>query len=435
MNISIDLHEWQKASFTTHEQLAGLVLPEDAATQQVIQRLSDDGKLTIIQHYRGVSLDTSSYVGRIMLGDVQITIRPKIEAMPLLQLVQYAYGLRQLKIFSSVNFDTEAFAFQDLLIHQLALEINELLMRGLQRHYVRRDEQLTVPRGRISMQKIANQGGIIQAALPCTHYLRIEDNLLNQILLQGLRLGTQLTNDDGLRMKLQYLEHFHFADISSIRLSKQLLDRVSRTINRLTANYQPAITVIEMLFAASGISMDEPQQAFRLPGFLFDMNLFFQNLLARFLTEHLPEYEVREQFRLETTMTYVNNPQKRKAPELRPDYIIKRNGTIVAILDAKYRDLWQETLPPGMLYQLVMYALGQDVCNSVTILYPATTPLAKDARIEVRIPGYNEGRVYVVLRPVNLLQMTILLQEGREKDNMRARCDFASALLAPQHAI
>jgi 5-methylcytosine-specific restriction enzyme subunit McrC len=430
MNISIDLHEWQKASFKTDEQLAGLVLPEDAATQQVIQCLSDDGKLTIIQHYRGISLETSSYVGRIMLGDVQITIRPKIDAMPLLQLVQYAYGLRQLNIFSSVDFDTEAFTFQDLLIHQLALEINELLMRGLRRNYVRRDEQLTVPRGRISMQKIANQGGIIQATLPCTHYLRIENNVLNQVLLQGLRLGTQLTNDNGLRTKLQYLEHFHFADISSIRLSKQLLDRVSRTINRLTANYQPAITVIEMLFAASGISMDEPQQASRLPGFLFDMNLFYQSLLARFLTEHLPEYEVREQFKLETTMSYINNPQKRKTPELRPDYVIKRNGTIVAILDAKYRNLWQETLPPAMLYQLVMYALGQNTCNSVTILYPTTTPVAEDARIKVDIAGYNEGNVYVVLRPVNLLQMAALLQEDRKKDNMRARCIFASALLA-----
>jgi 5-methylcytosine-specific restriction enzyme subunit McrC len=321
MTICIDLQEWQKASFKTNQQLAGLVLPEDAATQQVIQHLSDDRKLAIIQHYRGISLEASSYVGRIMLGDVQITIRPKIAALPLLQLVQYAYGLRQLNIFSAVDFDTEAFTFQDLLIYQLALEINELLMRGLQRTYVRRDEQLTIPRGRISMQKIANQGGIIQATLPCTHYLRIEDNLLNQVLLQGLRLGTQLTNDDGLRTKLQYLEHFHLADISSIRLSKQVLDRVSRTINRLTANYQPAITLIEMLFVAGGISMDEPQQTFPLPGFLFDMNLFFQNLLARFLTEHLPEYEMREQFRLEATMSYVNNPQKRKAPELRPDYV------------------------------------------------------------------------------------------------------------------
>jgi 5-methylcytosine-specific restriction enzyme subunit McrC len=430
MTICIDLQEWQKASFKTDQQLAGLVLPEDAATQQVIQRLSDDGKLTIIQHYRGISLETSSYVGRITLGDVQITIRPKIAALPLLQLVQYAYGLRHLNIFSAVDFDMEAFSFQDLLIYQLALEINELLMRGLQRNYVRRDELLTVPRGRISMQQIANQGGIIQAALPCTHYIRIEDNVLNQVLLQGVRLGTQLTNDDGLRMKLQHLEHFHLAHISSAQLSKQLLDRVSRTINRLTTNYQPAITLIEILFAASGTSMDESQRTSRLSGFLFDMNLFFQNLLARFLTDHLPQYEVREQLGLKTTMSYVNNPQQRKAPELRPDYVIKRNGTIVAILDAKYRDLWHETLPPAMLYQLVMYALGQESCNSVTILYPTITPLAEDARIKVGIPGYNAKHVYVVLRPVHLLQMAALLQEGRIKDHMRARCAFASALLA-----
>jgi 5-methylcytosine-specific restriction enzyme subunit McrC len=428
MNISIDLREWQKADFKTHKELAGLLLPEDAATQQMIQRLSFDGQLIVIQHYRGVSLEASSYVGRIVVGDLQITIRPKIEAVPLLQLVQYAYGFRQLKIFSPVDFNTEAFTFQDLLIYQFVQEVNELLMRGLQRNYIRRDEQLTVPRGRISIQRIANQGGIIQAALPCTHYLRVEDNLLNQVLLQGLRLGVQLTNDDTLRMNLQHLEHFHLSHISSTRLSTQLLDRVARTINRLTINYQPAITLIGILFAASGSSIDEQQQEFRIPGFLFDMNLFFQDLLARFLKEHLPEYEVREQFRLGTTVSYINNPQGRKAPELRPDYVIKRNGKIVAILDAKYRDLWQETLPPGMLYQLVMYALGQDVCESVTILYPTTTPLAEDARIEVRLPGYQGGCVYIVLRPVNLLLLADLLRRGEEKDNLRARCDFAKYL-------
>ncbi|HEY5004600.1 MAG TPA: hypothetical protein VII61_15665 [Ktedonobacteraceae bacterium] len=429
MSISIDLREWQKADFKTHKELAGILLPEDAATQQVIQRLSFDGQLTIIQHPLGLSLETSSYVGRIVLGDLQITIRPKIKALPLLQLVQYTYGLRQLKIFSSVDLDVEAFTLQDLLIHQFVQEADELLMRGLQRNYIRRDEQLTVPRGRISIQKIATQGGIIQAALPCTHYQRVEDNLLNQVLLQGVRLGIQLTSDDTLRMKLQHLEHFYLVHISSTRLSKHLLDHVSRTINRLTVNYQPAITLIKMLFAASGISVDEHQQAFRLPGFLFDMNVFFQNLLARFLSEHLSDYEVREQDRLGTGMVYVNNPRKRKAPELRPDYVIKHNGKIVAILDAKYRDLWQETLPPGMLYQLVMYALGQDACDSVTILYPTTTPLVQDACIEVTLPGYRGGHVYVVLRPVNLLKMAGLLQEGSEKVNIRERCAFALALL------
>src|SRR6266480_2876418 len=63
---------------------------------------------------------------------------------------------------------------------QLLSEVSELLLRGLHRRYVRREEVLTSPRGRISLQTIARQGGIVQASLPCIHHPRLEDCLINQ---------------------------------------------------------------------------------------------------------------------------------------------------------------------------------------------------------------------------------------------------------------
>ena len=429
MSIALDIHEWQKVSFATHTQLVGLALPEDDRTQQVIEELSESGRLKIIQYRKGLQLETASHVGRIAIGDLQITIHPKIKLLPLLRLMQYAYGLRQLDLFSAVTFDTEALTFQDLLINQLALEVSDLLSHGLQRHYAQKNEMLVSPQGRISFQHMANQGGVFQASLPCTHYLRVEDCLINQVVLQGVRLGIQLAHDERLRLKLQHLEHFHFSGISSIKLNWSLLNRARREMNRLTTAYLSAITLIEILFAATGISMDEHQQTLRLPGFLFDMNMFFQNLLSRFLKEHLPEYEVRDQFELDTVMIYVNNPRRRQALKLRPDYVIQHRGKTVAILDAKYRDLWQDPLPSHMLYQLVMYAMSQDVCNSATILYPTTIPGVEDVTIEIHIPSHQKRHVSVILRPVDLLQLDALLRDARECNNMRMRVHFAEKLI------
>src|SRR6266480_7471912 len=142
--VSIHVKEWQR--ITPGEpgtQLSGLFLEDDAEIKNVVRTLSTSGILGISELREGLSIETSSYVGRITLGNIQITVHPKITGMPLLRLLRYAYGLRNLDIFAGVEYAGEDQAFQELLINQLVAEVNELIARGLQRKYVRRSEEHT----------------------------------------------------------------------------------------------------------------------------------------------------------------------------------------------------------------------------------------------------------------------------------------------------
>src|SRR5258708_19503330 len=158
-----------------------------------------------------------------------------------------------------VAYSSEAQAFQELLIQELIEEVSELVARGLHRRYVRTDDMLANPRGRIDLQRIAQQEGVIQATLPCTYYPRLEDCLINQVLLQGLHLAAHLTNDAKLRIKLYRLVNLFQHTVSSIRCDYQALKRLPLEMDRLTAAYRPAITIIEILLEAEGISLAEGQ--------------------------------------------------------------------------------------------------------------------------------------------------------------------------------
>jgi 5-methylcytosine-specific restriction enzyme subunit McrC len=128
-------------------------------------------------------------------------------------------------------------------------------------------------------------------------------------------------------------------------------------------------------------------------------------------------------------MVYVpeHNPRRRRAPTPRPEYVVTQDGAIVAMLDAKYRDLWNNDLPRDMLYQLTIYALSQQSEGCAAILYPTLSTDAKPQVIEIREALRGDRRAQVVLRPVYLTHLEALIVASGARAE-RARERFARTL-------
>ena len=427
---TFSLTEWSIASPETVPELVGLDLGDHSA-RQLAADLGVSGKLNVVELRRGLCVETTSFVGSVQIGSVRVTIQPKLQGLPLLTLLRYAYGLRDLDLLSLHEQGTQPEAFQDLLCHQLAAEAQELLARGLHRRYERRSESLASPRGRIDFTKVVLGAGMAQAALPCIHHPRLRDTLVNQVLLTGLQMAVGLTRDLALRTHLRRLAALLADEVTPVSLASATLVEVERQSDRLTAAYQPALAIVRLLMESTGTALETDEHSVRVPGFLFDMNRFFQTLISRFLHDHLVGFTVQDEYRLRGMLAYVpgHNPRNRRSPEPRPDFLVRDNLGVVAMLDTKYRDLWQRDLPRDMLYQLVIYAMSQEPIGQATILYPTLDSAATEARIDVRDPLHGSRRAQVVLRPVNMITLASLVSSHMSAAHRREAQQYARWLV------
>lgn len=406
--MKVELNEWQNIVLEGEEFT-------DPAARLVAQTLTEKGIVTITELKNGISIQSNSHIGKMKVGHLQININPKIEGMPLYTLLKYAYGLRDLKMFNTAEHAISNFSFFDLLIWELVLEAEDLMRRGIQKSYVAFENDLSSPRGRINMNRLAAQGGITKETLPCNYFQRDENHLLNRVLLAGLKLASNIVADEQLKVTIRRLCTQLEEQVDDIKLTRNTLQLASNHINRLTERYRSAIELIHMLYASQGVQFEDGTNSVHLSGYFFDMNRFFETLVGRLLSDFGGEYKLKDQFELHHLFTYApnHNPKRRRSPTPRPDFALIKDGKVVKLLDAKYRDLWERNLPSDMLYQLAIYAMSGVGNKTATIIYPAMSDVPIVQKIDIKDPitGWKMGSV--ILWPLDLVRVADLLSSDR----------------------
>lgn len=429
--LAVELTEWDQVGPAQNPLLEGRSLRDDLPAQRLAHMLRS--RVDIREGYRGLEINTTSFVGRVDVGPLRIAIRPKLPAMPLACLLRYAYRLRNLSILRETRAPTTRHGFQDLLVAMLTSEVEELVYRGLARRYVPLSERRENPRGRILIDQFIRRGGLTEARLPCQFFDRQVNWQLNQVLRAGLNAAARMTDDRELRRRVLRLADAFAAVEQKPRLDIRELDKVERGLTRLTASNESALTLIRLLHDMFGVGFEAIADPSRTPGFLLDMNIFFQRLLSRFLHDNLTRTRIADELAIRNLFAYSPeaNPQRRTAPAQKPDFALYSGTKLRCFFDAKYRDIWERSVPAKWLYQLSIYALASPSPVSV-LLYASMAGKASDQRVEVRQPLLRPSKTVasVILRPVSLLRLADLVDPDQSCKLSTERHQWAEDLVS-----
>lgn len=401
--IIINLNEWEEKYYSWSS------LSIDDYEKWIKSNLKFPNKLTAISFYPGIyglKIKTRSYVGSIRLGNIIFQIKPKIYDIKFSSLFNYAFNFENFDQthYSNYNFNEDGFI--ELLLIQLKNEAEKILSLGLYKNYEEINDNIESPRGKINFQAYIKGNFYIKETVPCIFHKRTQNNLLNQILMKGMHLGAFKTPNLRLRYSLLEIVKYLKESVNEIGLSSDIVKQAFNKLNRQNEYYRSALNLISFISLPPDYIEEKGELTSKFPAFFFDMNYFFQRLLQRLFEDALGKNCVKSESNIKNIYSYStkSNPRGSSDPNLRPDYIISNISGNQVILDAKYRDLYEKSLPSKWLYQLSMYSLSgkelQD--NKAIILYPTNNKNAKDAIIQLRIPlGRNKYiKAYIIIRPI-----------------------------------
>lgn len=388
----------------------------DVLKAQIVSDESDHDKLFRygFKNKREV-LVCQNYVGVICLQDGdQIEILPKTHKHSFnhtdldLQsigkdrknLVKMLQATRHLpaKTASSASLDLAKMPLLDVFIQLFLTEVNQLVKRGIARHYQSKEENIPYLKGRLLVSQQVKHN-LVSKHLHYMSYDELsEDRAENRLIHSALKWAVKRVQGSTAHLCQELL--FRFTSIPHSNAIAEDMKAWQR--GRHLRHYDPLRPWLDMIFSGySPTSVDGNKEMLSI---LFPMERVFEDYVAQRLKKQFPESVISTQVRNRSLLTHKPSGESENKPlfQLRPDLHIKHNGRVI-IADTKWK-LIDESLPNKKyqisgsdIYQMLAYnqTYQKDELEpaEIWLIYP------KSEKFNQRLPDFkfDNGSIIKVL--------------------------------------
>ena len=302
-------------------------------------------------------LRPGSTIGALEIGDLSVSIEPKLPIGRVLYLAAYAMGVD----FREERFDyLQQPTLVEALVPALTRAARRAFARGLLHGYRTEEEALQTVRGRIRVaDQLRRRFGV---PLPVeVRYDDFTDDVLANRLVKAAadRLSRLRIRSAPSRLGLARVA----ATLDNVSLVEFPTNAVPEVeFDRLNEHYREVVTLARLILRHA--SIETGRGAVRANGFLMDMNDVFQEFVTRALREELGLSE--RTFRSDSRLPPIHLDTANRI-RLKPDLSWWDGPTCTFVGDAKYKRVKHAHVPNADLYQLLAYTTALDLPGGLLI--------------------------------------------------------------------
>lgn len=304
-------------------------------------------------------LTPGSRIGAFELGELLVSIRPKLDIARVLFLASYAIGAFELR---ERHFPfTEAETLVEALVPAFVSAARRAFGRGLLHGYHTQEESLHTVRGRIAVSEQIRRRFDIPFPVEVRYDEFTDDILPNRLVKAAATvLGDIRIRDAHLRDGLRWTKTSLFS-VALVHFFPHNVPSVS--FDGLNEHYREVVELSRLILRYRAFELERGDV--RANGLIIDMNRVFQEFVTRALRETLrvSDQTLRSDEAPPTGVTLDVGQQVR----LKPDLSWWEGSRCTFVGDAKYKRIHDERVPNADLYQVLAYATALDLPGGLLV--------------------------------------------------------------------
>lgn len=379
--------EWQRLPYGDGPDQIPAGAASGLAVAAAASSFAGRGGDGVLEHGRK-SLRARGIVGVLATPDAQLEILPKIDAPGendaasdtvlrhrLVHMLGVALNLR-IDEAGIARLGLQSDSLLEILIRLFSTRLLNTVRNGMPRQYLARSDDLPALRGRLNTTRQFSVLATHPERLACDFDELSADIPLNQVMKATVTHLSRLARASDNQRILRELA-FAYAGISNLTLAELNWDGI--TLDRTNQRWGDLLSLARLFLGGRY----QKTSSGRTGGhaLLFEMNLLFEEYVARLLKNALAGTELRVSTQGGHRSCLYDGDVGRF--RTKPDIIIRRGSEIAMIIDTKWKRMTPRIDDPkqgvsqGDVYQLMAYSQLYG-CQQTMLLYPHHTGLGDE---------------------------------------------------------